>query len=189
MADELLQAIKCKNCGGAAFSDMKKEGFYCPYCHTLVSWNDDGKRLSKGIRYRHIPTGIGSNGGIKLEMAKGGKPVKNIFNHKEARARIPCISTKIAKYDPKTFAAWSDSETITISCPDCASQLYIKSTQNIFECHYCGNKHVRASSLKGKQYDKNLIIGDSCTYLPPDAIPFHVSRQQAIKATKSSIST
>ena len=181
MSEELLQAIKCRNCGAPSYSDLKREGFYCPFCGTLMPWGKAGSLFSPEIRFRHMPVGM-EDGCFKLGMAVSGSPVRNVFDPDEARTRFTRVDAKIVYLDDETFLAWKNSETVTFTCPDCGNQVSGRGTQNIFECPSCGNKHAKASVLSGEKYAKSLIIGHSNTYLPSNALPFKISREQAIQA-------
>ena len=121
--EELLQAIKCGNCGAPSYSDLKREGFYCPFCNTLMPWGGIGKLFSLDIRFRHMPVGISEDGCFKMGMSIAGGPVKNVFDAEDARVRFPSVNAKIACCDDKAIEAWKNSETITFTCPDCGNQV------------------------------------------------------------------
>ena len=182
VSEELLQAIKCQSCGAPSYADLRRQGFYCPFCGTLMPWGETGKPFSLGIRYRHLPVGISEDGCFKLGMSVAREPVKNVFDGDEARLRFPSVDAKLAYCDDKTFEAWQNSETISFICPDCGNQVSGRGTQNILECPSCRNKHVKASVLAGEQYAKDLVIGHDNAYLPNEAIPFKISLDAARQA-------
>lgn len=175
--------IKCENCGGAAYSDMQKEGFLCPYCGKLMPWGAKGRPFSMGIRYRHMQPKM-KDGWYQLAVL--GEPVRNsdvsefILNDK--KMRFQSIRAKLANADEKALIAWNSVAIVTIACRQCGAEVKGSSAQSVFVCEYCGNRFAGNDALSGRTYNQELVLGRSRGSRLSEAIPFNVSRDQAKNA-------
>ena len=178
---KLMTTIKCSNCSAPSYSDLKKEGFYCHFCGTLLLWSNLNRPFSLGIHFRHKPVGM-EDGCYKLGMAMVYPPFMNIYDEEESRERRSCLDSKIAFFNSATYEKWTKREYISSTCETCGSFVGGFSNQSIFECSNCGTKIADSKLISGGKYDKEFVIGRDNNELPSLALPYRINLEKAKKA-------
>lgn len=172
-------AIKCKSCGGPMYSNQAKRSFECAYCGASEPWSKDGSEPNALISFRHKPLEK-QNDLLKLVLAGTLQPPEEKeWYYFEYYWRSMSLFEKILNDDPATARELSKSKHISIPCPYCGASFEGESTQSVFECPACGNKVAMSDCCEPGTFSKRLSIGSGAEYIPEQALPCHITEQQA----------
>ena len=179
---EDLFEIKCPDCGGAMRSDQKSASYVCPFCGSSTPWTEENYYRALPVRFRHRPVQR-IDGLVKLGHV-------DVMTEVPARragvlgrdCRLCSVGEKLARWDPATAAALAGSFRVSLPCPFCGAEITGDSTQNVFECGFCGGKLGAAEALRPGAYRKEFVMGVGAQNVPGRAIPFSVTPAQARSA-------
>lgn len=176
---ETMKAIQCINCGGVMYPDQKHSSYTCPFCGSSVPWCDDNYYRPLPLQFRHKPVQQ-VDGLIKLGHVEIND---HLHFHNEGvlsrRYRLNSVADKLDVWDSTTTTAFAGIEQVRFNCPFCNVEVIGNSNQSIFECKACGNKLGVREALRPGAYRKEFIMGVGAENVPPRAIPFKVTPEQA----------
>lgn len=175
---EITKAIKCKNCGGAMYSDQKTASYLCPFCASKTPWDEGNYYRTLPIHFRHKPV-VSVDGYLKLGHVEIPQSVWSGELLNEQRLRLRGVDDLLAEVDQTTYAAFANIYLVTLPCPNCGAEIQGESTQSIFTCGYCGNKLGSEEALRPGAYRKELIMGVGAQNLADQGLPFQVGLEQA----------
>jgi len=188
---ELLEglSIKCVNCGGAMYVDQKTASYLCPYCGSSVPWTDENYYRELPITFRHKPVQV-IDGLLKLGHVEITQPLPDNFTQLLSKEyRLRSVDDKLTLWDTATTSAFAGSFTLEFTCPSCGATVTGVSTQNIFTCKACGNKIGVGQALKPGTYKREYVMGVGAESVPPRAIPFGISSEEAQSAARELVHT
>lgn len=172
-------AIKCRNCGGPMYSHQATRSFECAYCGTSEPWGEGTAGQDSIVKFRHQPLQM-VNGLIKLpQVSRLEPPKESDWYFFKPYWRNMSLAEWILNEDPATAGEFERTTTVSIPCPFCGAAFEGESTQSVFECPSCGNKIGATDLLQPGTFSKYLSIGTGSEYIPDQAIPCHISEQQA----------
>ena len=171
--------IKCRTCGAPMHPDFERGRFSCGYCDSYESWGDELHSEHSHFAPQHFPPAM-LNGAY--DISSFCQPVREIDrlrineDHSTLGYSDKPISEQEKIYDADAWKKWNSRTVVSAVCTDCGAFVKGFSTQNLFECQYCGSK-ITAESLLGSSFEKEHIIGNND--IPAFAVPFCLSLDEA----------
>lgn len=171
--------VKCNTCAAPMYADFAKGGFLCQYCGTFYSWGDTLPEGQSHFAPQHE----------RPKMVDGCFDISDFCpSVREIDRKMPeqkytnfdywqmTTLQKERVYDATAYEKWENRELITTQCPNCTAPISGFSTQNLFECKYCGST-MPMDFLVGKEVEKELIVGND--EIPAFALPFQYTHDEA----------
>ena len=171
--------IKCKTCAAPMYSDFEKGGFSCQYCGSFSSWASEPTQGRSHFAPQHVQP-VMRDGAYDIshfcpsirEIDRQRKKQKHSTYGYSAKP----VSEQEQVYDQEAWKKWNQRELISTRCPNCGADISGFSTQNLFECQYCGSK-MGVDALLGGSLEREHIIGNP--NIPAFALPFRLSKDEA----------
>ena len=169
-----LTALKCDNCNAPMSPDVANSVFHCHFCGSEKPF--PSIKYHVPVVFRHQPVKI-VDGYLKLghvyieSFAPGPDAFREAYRWGSTEAAI-------SMYDEEAFENITKKGDFTFNCNFCGAEICGSLSQTMFTCPYCNNITADADVVKGGEYRKKQVIGES--FMMPDwALPFKISRERA----------
>ena len=171
--------IKCNTCAAPMYPDFEKGGFSCKYCGSFVSWGDEFPAGRSHFAPLHVPP-IMLDGAYDISsfcssIREIDRPKVDEEHSTYGYSDKP-ISEQERAYDATAWKKWDNREVISTLCANCGADMNGLSTQNLFDCKYCGST-ITVEALMGSSFEKEHIVGNNV--IPAFAVPFRLSLDEA----------
>ena len=175
-----FKAMKCATCAAPVYYDTSKNGFFCLYCRNLMPYEGDDGVEETSFHLDHIPVTI-ENECYRLKHLGDSRDMSHGKGWKADKNWQYIAKQKFLDHQKRQN--YSTRELLIHSCPMCGAQVEAFASQNIWHCDYCRNKFIKDEILQSKDYKSYEVVDNGDELLPHFAIPFSVSREEAIQVS------